>query len=265
MNGPLAPCPTAQARQATPVAGGVAPVLALASASAWLLVVAVDGWPLAVAAAVLASGAAVAMRRGERDAAALAWATAALAAFYALRLGVMLTWPLLAVVAGVIAASRLRAPWLARGDTSAAIVAWIVAAALASGVALVAWWAILRPDLSGLALPPWVRPLPPVAIAGLFLLWSSLNAIAEEFFFRGVMQHALARAFGRAGIVIQALPFGLAHLHGVPGGAAGVLLATIYGLMMGALRQRARGLLAPCIAHVVADVVIVVIVYVVSR
>jgi hypothetical protein len=49
------------------------------------------------------------------------------------------------------------------------------------------------------------------------------------------------------------------HLHGFPRGWSGVALASVYGLMMGALRQRARGLLAPWVAHLFADLAIVVI------
>ncbi len=49
------------------------------------------------------------------------------------------------------------------------------------------------------------------------------------------------------------------HLHGFPRGWSGVVLASIYGVMMGALCRRARGLLAPWAAHLFADLAIVAV------
>ena len=55
---------------------------------------------------------------------------------------------------------------------------------------------------------------------------------------------------------IQALSFGVAHIQGFPRGALGVALAAVYGLLLGVLRLRAGGLLAPVLAHIGADAVI---------
>jgi membrane protease YdiL (CAAX protease family) len=66
-------------------------------------------------------------------------------------------------------------------------------------------------------------------------------------------------------IVLQALSFGALHFGGFPSGLAGMSLATIYGLMLGALAYRCKGLLAPCAAHVLADSVIFAIVLERSR
>jgi Type II CAAX prenyl endopeptidase Rce1-like len=61
----------------------------------------------------------------------------------------------------------------------------------------------------------------------------------------------------RAGVAVQAISFGLFQLHGFPRGAAGVAVATIYGLMMGWLNRTVRaGSLAPVAAHTAADVLI---------
>jgi membrane protease YdiL (CAAX protease family) len=57
-------------------------------------------------------------------------------------------------------------------------------------------------------------------------------------------------------LVLSSLSFGLAHYRGFPSGLPGVSLAFTYGLMMGVLRWRAAGLLAPWGAHVFADIVI---------
>jgi hypothetical protein len=68
---------------------------------------------------------------------------------------------------------------------------------------------------------------------------------------------ALERAVGiRTAFVVQAVAFGLIHWRGFPRGLDGVVLATVYGLMLGAIRRRTGGLLAPWLAHVFADVVI---------
>lgn len=242
-----------------------AAALALASAMAWVVMVGIGGWPRFLVAAVLALGGLEGLRRGNRDAAALALATAALAALMAMRIRVIWPGELLAVVGGLLVAYRLKVPWFRRGVMNGAIVAWSCAVVAISAGALLAWWAIFHPDLTDLAFPPWLRSLHPAVVALLLLGWASLNAVAEEFFFRGAMQHALVDAIGPAGVLVQAMAFGVAHLHGVPRGAIGVVLATIYGLMMGALRVRARGMLAPWAAHVVADVVVVAILAVGTR
>ena len=57
-------------------------------------------------------------------------------------------------------------------------------------------------------------------------------------------------------LILQAVLFGIIHLHGVPGGNIGVVMASIYGLMLGSLRLVAKGMLAPFVAHVFADITI---------
>ena len=53
--------------------------------------------------------------------------------------------------------------------------------------------------------------------------------------------------------MLQATSFGVARAHGFPRGVTGVLLAGVWGYLLGLLRQRTGGLLAPVLAHVVAD------------
>ena len=64
---------------------------------------------------------------------------------------------------------------------------------------------------------------------------------------------------GRTAVLVQAAAFGLLHLSGFPGGAVGVGLAAVYGVMLGVLRRRAGGLLAPYVAHVAADLTVFVL------
>ncbi len=58
-------------------------------------------------------------------------------------------------------------------------------------------------------------------------------------------------------MLVQAAAFGLLHLKSASrSGAVGVGLAAIYAVMLGVLRRRAGGLLAPHAAHVAADLTI---------
>ena len=62
-----------------------------------------------------------------------------------------------------------------------------------------------------------------------------------------------------AAVVLQALAFGVLHLHGVPNGPVGMVMAGVWGLLLGVLRLRSRGLLAPYVTHIAADATIVVL------
>ncbi|MDQ3032297.1 MAG: CPBP family intramembrane metalloprotease [Myxococcota bacterium] len=78
---------------------------------------------------------------------------------------------------------------------------------------------------------------------------------------RGVIQDRLEPLVGvSVAVVLQAISFGTQHAHGVPRGLVGVLLAGTWALMLGALRHRSGGLLAPLIAHIIADAAIAILV-----
>ncbi|MFN7953722.1 MAG: CPBP family intramembrane glutamic endopeptidase [bacterium] len=151
---------------------------------------------------------------------------------------------------------RAEAGWLTRGALSPPLVAAILGIAVVSGAALLGWHRALHPDVADLVrdfVPDW--PLGALVLgASAFALW---NAAIEEAVYRGVLQGALVRVLPPApAIALQALAFGAIHLHGFPRGAVGVALASVYGAMLGALRHRGRGLLAPWLAHVATDLVI---------
>jgi membrane protease YdiL (CAAX protease family) len=100
------------------------------------------------------------------------------------------------------------------------------------------------------------------------LLLAVVNAATEEAAYRGVVLEALDAALGPGSvpIVLQAIAFGALHYRGgFPRGAIGVALAFVYGVLLGALRRRADGLLAPWIVHVVTDFVIFSIVLTLAR
>jgi uncharacterized protein len=112
----------------------------------------------------------------------------------------------------------------------------------------------------------YVPNLPPALLVLAAAAFVVVNALLEEVIWRGVLQDRLAPLFGpTAAIVLQAVSFGVAHAHGVPRGVVGVILAGTWAVMLGALRRHTRGLLAPFVAHVVADVTVAVLILVVVR
>jgi len=177
-----------------------------------------------------------------------------------------LTWPLPMLLAvGFYAAVVRFVPWLGhgveiwrRGHIDRSVVLISVAFAGSASVALGLWTHLAQPDLGDLrALIPTHVPLVLLILGG--LLFSVFNAIGEEFLWRGAILDALDRTLGRGvlPVLIQAVSFGLAHYQGFPRGWSGVGLAAIYGLMMGIVRRRSDGMLAPIVAHVFADLTIV--------
>ena len=181
-------------------------------------------------------------------------------------------WPLyilapLAVYGVVVVLSpslRRSVGWLRAGRSGRDIRILIIATVAVSGVALVAWAALTNPDIehhlaSVPALPLWVYPLVAVAFA-------VVNAAIEEVIFRGVMMEALDSALGDGywSIGTQAVSFAALHyLSGFPSGVLGFFMVWVYGIMLGMIRRRSKGLLAPWVAHVAADITIFVILAVV--
>ncbi len=151
-------------------------------------------------------------------------------------------------------------PWLRWGQFRPTVQALCLAVAAGAGLGLFLWHALAKPDLSDLnRFVPQVG-LPVLILGG--LLFSMLNAAVEEIAYRGILLDAL-RDVGlpiALAIGLQAAAFGSIHIAGFPRGWTGVGLATVYGAALGAIRIRAAGMLAPWIAHVLTDLVIVGIV-----
>jgi hypothetical protein len=150
-------------------------------------------------------------------------------------------------------------PWLRRGAIDRMTAMLIGGVSVVAGTALVLWFALLRPDVRDLV--HMIPPMPKWALPFAGLGFSAANAVAEEAVYRGVALDALDAAFGAGvpSVLLQAVAFGCLHLHGFPRGVIGVVLAATFGLMLGAIWRRARGMLAPWLAHVFADVAIVAI------
>lgn len=132
---------------------------------------------------------------------------------------------------------------------------WTAGIGAIAGTALWLWTVFLRPDLGEFrAMIPSQGAL---VLAASALGFALVNAAIEEAVWRGAIQHWLTLQFGaRAAVVLQAVSFGAIHWAGFPSGWIGIALASIYGLILGALRLSSGGLLAPFAAHVLADLVI---------
>jgi uncharacterized protein len=162
---------------------------------------------------------------------------------------VLLYWALI----GSFRPLRLTATWLRAGHPTLPI--WIVAGmvAVGSAVSLLLWFKLARPDVKWQAalIPSW--SVGKLALLG--LAFALFNAAVEEMIWRGVMFNALERTGLRTASVVlmQAVSFGVVHLHGFPSGSLGILLASAYGAILGLLRAQTRGLLVPFVTHAVTD------------
>ena len=167
--------------------------------------------------------------------------------------------PILSYGLVVLAVPRLRRSllWLRPGNVDREAVLSVAAVSVISGTALVIWYHALNPDLAVQLknmpdMPVWLFPFAGMAFA-------VSNAAMEEFAFRGVVMQSLDSTFGPGfvSIAVQAWLFGAMHfLQGFPKGGWGLAMTVVYGIMLGWIRRRSRGMLAPWAAHVCADLVI---------
>lgn len=152
--------------------------------------------------------------------------------------------------------------WLRMGKLDAQMWMYILATIVISCTALVAWVHFFSPDLQRYVgtLPKW-----PDGLMYLYgLLFCMFNAVLEEITWRGVIMEALDSALGPAAcsVIIQAASFAVAHyLNGFPNGKIGSAMVFVYGLMLGFIRRKSRGLAACWIAHAAADFTIFCLIY----
>jgi len=171
-----------------------------------------------------------------------------------LYLMVLRAWPAL----------RVTADWARPGSLDPGV-RWLVLAVIPVAAAGLVLWAAAVGE-AGLSegarlairqtqgVPLWI-------VVPVGLLFACVNAAVEEAFYRGVIMQALLGTVGTLpALVLQAAAFGLLHTEGIPSGPAGVLLTAGYGLVLGVIRLKAHGLLAPWLAHVLADLTIVAVI-----
>lgn len=150
--------------------------------------------------------------------------------------------------------------WFRRGriDRVSALLTAVTIVVAAGALIL---WAENTADLgAGLAMARGLAQYPTPLVLGVVVpLFALLNAFAEEVVYRGVYQEALARVISHTWLVVPLQAAAFAALHfaaGFPNGVLGYLMVFVWGTVLGYLRWRTRGMLAPWMVHVGADLVI---------
>jgi len=178
------------------------------------------------------------------------------------------TWPLKTLVplliygliVLVVPSLRRSTNWIKMGELDAKMMRLVIAIAILSAVALVGWVVLLKPDIQDHINNIPDLPLAAYPIAGIG--FAVLNAAMEEAVFRGVVMEAVDSAIGPGSwsVVLHAAPFAAFHYQaGFPKGTSGFAMTFVYGIMLGALRRVSRGMLAPLLAHILADMTIFLI------
>lgn len=147
--------------------------------------------------------------------------------------------------------------WLKIGRIEKKVLVLMSATIVVSAIALITWNIVLKPDLR--IYDDLFPDLPLIVMPLAGLGFAMLNAVIEEFSFRGILMSGLENTLNNqtTAILLQATPFGLIHyISGFPNGATGVSLTLIYGILLGYIRSRSRGMAAPVVTHTVADLVI---------
>ncbi len=161
---------------------------------------------------------------------------------------------LYAYVVMLIPALRGSVGWLRMGKFDAKIWMFILATIVIPCIALAAWVRLFSPNLTRYS---DMVPKFPFWLAVLYGIGNSaFNAALEETTWRGVMMEALDSAFGPGvlSVVIQAVSFAVAHYRsGFPNGIVGSAMVLVYGLMLGTIRRKSKGMLGCWLAHVAAD------------
>jgi membrane protease YdiL (CAAX protease family) len=175
----------------------------------------------------------------------------------------LLVWPLYllvpllgyALTVACVAPLRRSVNWLRLGrggwDVAAATVVIIVLAS----TALVLWYVLYKPELSRITEVLRNRSYTFLILIG--VVFSIFNALLEEILFRGILYEALDAEYGLwMAVVVQGVIFGIIHAQGFPNGVLGVVMASLYGVMLGWLRHFSGGMLWPFVAHIFADATI---------
>ncbi|MEU6298728.1 CPBP family intramembrane glutamic endopeptidase [Streptomyces erythrochromogenes] len=159
------------------------------------------------------------------------------------------------LVSGRLPLFRQGREWLRLGVINRQVVWLTVATVAVSGTALTTWAWLTDPSGGTYLTSLQKQPLL-VGLLGI-LAFSLVNSFCEEAVFRGIFQTELTPLIGALpAITVQAVSFGLLHITGFPSGVVGALLAGVYGLLLGFVRERSQGMAAPYVAHVCADMTI---------
>ncbi len=112
---------------------------------------------------------------------------------------------------------------------------------------------------------PYAELLPSLPIPLLFLMgigFAIINGIYEESIFRSILFTHFFEAVGYLpAMFLQAIWFSFLHYKsGFPSGSLGIILTFSFGIMMGYLLYRSKGIFLPIVVHTTADFVVFILV-----
>lgn len=131
----------------------------------------------------------------------------------------------------------------------------IIFVSIVSSISLVLW-GVWTDDLGvGAAIIIELKKHSLFLILAIVPIGALINAIVEETVFRGIIQTELSNIFTNStAILIQALLFAAFHYAwGFPNGIIGFGMTFVYACALGVMRHKVKGLIAPIIAHTIAD------------
>ncbi len=167
----------------------------------------------------------------------------------------------LVLISWLIPSVRKIMPAFKLGKIDRAGFMYAILTVIVSTAALFAWKTLAKPDIAGFITT--AMDIDSRLILPAIIVFPIFNAIAEELMFRWLFWEALEQLIDKSAVIIliQAIIFGLAHYAGFPSGWLGAGMAFCYGLMLGFIRFKNKGLLMPTITHIFADLVIIIIVF----
>jgi membrane protease YdiL (CAAX protease family) len=147
--------------------------------------------------------------------------------------------------------------WTRMGKLDASVWGLVAITVVVPIIALSLWVHFLSPDLGRYSnmvpqFPFWVIALYAVANA-------AFNAALEETIWRGVILEALDSGFGPGiwPLLIQSVSFAAAHYRtGFPNGILGSAMVFVFGMMLGVIRRKSKGILGCWLAHTCVDAAI---------
>ncbi|HEV2454174.1 MAG TPA: CPBP family intramembrane glutamic endopeptidase [Verrucomicrobiae bacterium] len=151
--------------------------------------------------------------------------------------------------------------WLRAGKFDSAVGSLVVITIVIPIAALIGWVHFLSPNLGRYAgmvpqFPFWMIALYAVANA-------MFNAALEETIWRGVILEALDSAFGPGvfALILQSVSFAAAHYrNGFPNGVIGSAMVVVFGMMLGIIRRKSKGILGCWLAHSFVDAAIFIMI-----
>ena len=158
-------------------------------------------------------------------------------------------------IVGAVPLWRYKVEWSRFGEIRRVTASVSVLTALVSMAGLWVWYRVCSPNLAEIAKQlPTGNGVPLIVIGAMF---ACVNAFLEEIVCRGVLQDALDARFSvQHGWWLQGLVFGSLHGAGVPQGWIGVIMASLYGIALGWIRQHSKGIGLCCAVHLSTDAMI---------